>query len=166
MGRKTAACVLLFSYGLRDVPVDTHVGRVGGRLGLLRAGAGSEELHDEMLAITPPGAELELHINLIRHGRRDLPRPRPRLRGVRAAAPVPHRPRAPGRGAGRAVTRITDVTTWYLEMLEPSELRPSAPPRVEAQVVAGARSLPRVRPLPLHRRGRPVVLDRTAWAGA
>jgi endonuclease III len=70
VGRKTAACVLLFSFGLRDVPVDTHVGRVAGRLGLLRAGAGSEDLHDEMLAITPPGAELELHINLIRHGRR------------------------------------------------------------------------------------------------
>jgi endonuclease-3 len=70
VGRKTAACVLLFAYGLRDVPVDTHVGRVATRLGLLRAGAGSEELHDEMLAITPPGAELELHINLIRHGRR------------------------------------------------------------------------------------------------
>jgi endonuclease III len=70
VGRKTAACVLLFSFGLRDVPVDTHVGRVAVRLELLRAGAGFEELHDEMLQITPPGAELELHINLIRHGRR------------------------------------------------------------------------------------------------
>ncbi|MHB1809108.1 MAG: endonuclease III domain-containing protein, partial [Solirubrobacteraceae bacterium] len=29
VGRKTAACVLLFSFGLRDVPVDTHVSRVG-----------------------------------------------------------------------------------------------------------------------------------------
>ena len=38
VGRKTAACVLLFAYGLRDVPVDTHVSRVGMRLGLLRAG--------------------------------------------------------------------------------------------------------------------------------
>ena len=39
VGRKTAACVLLFSYGLRDVPVDTHVGRVATRLALLRPGA-------------------------------------------------------------------------------------------------------------------------------
>ena len=38
VGRKTAACVLLFAYGLRDVPVDTHVGRVGTRLGLLPRG--------------------------------------------------------------------------------------------------------------------------------
>ncbi|HSZ04792.1 MAG TPA: endonuclease III [Solirubrobacteraceae bacterium] len=70
VGRKTAACVLLFAFGLRDVPVDTHVSRVGTRLGLLRAGAPFEELHDEMLALTPPGQELELHVNLLRHGRR------------------------------------------------------------------------------------------------
>ena len=70
VGRKTAACVLLFAYGLREVPVDTHVSRVGTRLGLLRAGAPFEELHDVMLALTPPGHELELHVNLLRHGRR------------------------------------------------------------------------------------------------
>ena len=70
VGRKTAACVLLFAYGLRDVPVDTHVSRVGMRLGLLRTGAPFEELHDEMLALTPAGEELELHVNLLRHGRR------------------------------------------------------------------------------------------------
>ena len=62
--------MLLFAYGLRDVPVDTHVSRVGTRLGLLRAGAPFEELHDQMLALTPPGEELELHVNLLRHGRR------------------------------------------------------------------------------------------------
>jgi len=70
VGRKTAACVLLFSYGLRDIPVDTHVSRVGTRLGLLRPGASFEEQHDRMLALTPPGQELELHVNLLRHGRR------------------------------------------------------------------------------------------------
>jgi endonuclease-3 len=70
VGRKTAACVLLFAYGLHDVPVDTHVSRVGMRLHLLRPGAAFEELHDQMLALTPPGQELELHVNLLRHGRR------------------------------------------------------------------------------------------------
>ncbi len=70
VGRKTAACVLLFSYGLREIPVDTHVARVGTRLGLLRPRAPFEELHDTMLAITPPGEELEFHLNLLRHGRR------------------------------------------------------------------------------------------------
>jgi endonuclease III len=80
VGRKTAACVLLFSYGLRDVPVDTHVGRVATRLALLCPGARSEEQHDEMTALTPPGAELELHINLLRHGRRTCHAPRPACR--------------------------------------------------------------------------------------
>ena len=70
VGRKTAACVLLFAFGLRDVPVDTHVGRVATRLGLLRPGAPSAEQHDEIVALTPPGAELEMHVSLIRHGRR------------------------------------------------------------------------------------------------
>jgi endonuclease III len=70
VGRKTAACVLLFAYGLRDVPVDTHVSRVGARLHLLQDGAPFERMHDQMLALTPPGQELELHVNLLRHGRR------------------------------------------------------------------------------------------------
>jgi endonuclease-3 len=70
VGRKTAACVLLFALGMRDVPVDTHVSRVGTRLALFRPKAPFEEMHDEMLAITPRGQELEFHINLLRHGRR------------------------------------------------------------------------------------------------
>jgi endonuclease-3 len=78
VGRKTAACVLLFSYGRRDVPVDTHVSRVGTRLGLFRPGAPFEELHDDLLAMTRPGEELELHVNLLRHGRRTCEAQRPR----------------------------------------------------------------------------------------
>ncbi len=77
VGRKTAACVLLFSYGLRDVPVDTHVSRVGMRLRILRPGAPFEELHDEMLDLSPRGQELELHVNLLRHGRRTCHARRP-----------------------------------------------------------------------------------------
>jgi endonuclease III len=77
VGRKTAACVLLFAYGLRDVPVDTHVGRVASRLALLRPGAGSEEQHDAFLALTPAGAELEFHVNMLRHGRRTCHAQRP-----------------------------------------------------------------------------------------
>jgi endonuclease III len=77
VGRKTAACVLLFAFGMHDIPVDTHVSRVGWRLGLFREGAGFDELHDAMLALTPPGAELELHVNLLRHGRRTCHARRP-----------------------------------------------------------------------------------------
>ena len=77
VGRKTAACVLLFSFGMRDVPVDTHVSRVGTRLGLFRPAAPFEELHDSMLELTPHGQELELHLNLLRHGRRTCEARRP-----------------------------------------------------------------------------------------
>jgi endonuclease-3 len=77
VGRKTAACVLIFALGRPEIPVDTHVHRVGGRLGLFRPTASFDEAHDEMLAITPAEDAYELHINLIRHGRA-ICRPRPR----------------------------------------------------------------------------------------
>ena len=34
LGRKTAACVLIFTWGIPEIPVDVHIHRVGGRLGL------------------------------------------------------------------------------------------------------------------------------------
>ena len=95
VGRKTAACVLLFAYGLHDVPVDTHVSRVGTRLGLLRKGAPFEELHDEMLALTPPGEELELHVNLLRHGRRTCHARKPTCRECALARMCPSRKEFP-----------------------------------------------------------------------
>jgi endonuclease-3 len=77
VGRKTAACVMIFSFDRPEIPVDVHVHRVGGRLGLFREGAPFEEAHEEMRAITEPADAYELHINLITHGRR-VCRPRPR----------------------------------------------------------------------------------------
>jgi endonuclease-3 len=71
VGRKTAACVLLFSYGRPEVPVDTHVYRVGSRLGLFRPRASFNEAHDELLRLCgDPEDAYELHVLLIRHGRR------------------------------------------------------------------------------------------------
>ena len=92
VGRKTAACVLLFAFGLPDVPVDTHVSRVGMRLRLLRPGAPFEELHDEMLALTPRGQELELHVNLLRHGRRTCHARSPDCGACALARMCPSRP--------------------------------------------------------------------------
>ncbi len=99
--------MLLFALGLRDVPVDTHVSRVGMRLRLLLPGAGFEELHEEMLAITPPGAELELHVNLLRHGRRTCHARRPACAECALARMCPSRgcfaPQPPGMTA-KAIT--------------------------------------------------------------
>ncbi|MGI8801891.1 MAG: endonuclease III domain-containing protein, partial [Solirubrobacteraceae bacterium] len=64
------ACVLLFSFGHQELTFDTHPSRLATRLSLLRPRAPFPELHDAMLALTVPGEELELHMNLLRHGRR------------------------------------------------------------------------------------------------
>jgi endonuclease-3 len=71
IGRKTAACVLLFSYGIPDVPVDTHVFRVGWRLGLWPEKSKLEDAHDTLTALAADGDDAyEIHTNLLRHGRR------------------------------------------------------------------------------------------------
>lgn len=69
VGRKTAACVMIFSFDRPEIPVDTHVHRVGGRLALFRANASFDEAHDEMIRITPSEDAYEFHMNLITHGR-------------------------------------------------------------------------------------------------
>ncbi len=107
VGRKTAACVLLFSYGLRDVPVDTHVSRVGMRLELLEPGAPFERLHDQMLALTPPGEELELHVNLLRHGRRTCHARSPACASCDLARMCPSRGLFEAQPRGRTAKAIT-----------------------------------------------------------
>ena len=91
VGRKTAACVLLFALGMRDVPVDTHVSRVGTRLGLFRPGAPFVELHDEMLAITPRGRGAGAPPQPAAPRPPDLPRAASGMHGLRAGAHVPER---------------------------------------------------------------------------
>jgi endonuclease-3 len=78
VGRKTAACVLMFAFGRPDIPVDTHVFRVGTRLGLFRPSGSLEEAHDEMLRAIPPEDAVETHVSLIRHGRRTCTARNPR----------------------------------------------------------------------------------------
>jgi endonuclease-3 len=78
VGRKTAACVLLFSFGRPEVPVDTHVYRVTSRLGLIRPGASFDEAHDELLRLADPEDAYEVHVLLIRHGRRTCTAREPR----------------------------------------------------------------------------------------
>lgn len=93
VGRKTAACVLIFSFDRPEIPVDTHVHRVGGRLGLFRANASFEEAHDEMRRITPPEDAYEFHMNLIAHGRRLCRPARPRCEECALSRMCPYRRR-------------------------------------------------------------------------
>lgn len=70
VGPKTAAVVLLFAFGFPIMPVDTHVYRVSGRLGLVPEGTSIKETQRILEEIIPQDKYLSLHLNLIRHGRR------------------------------------------------------------------------------------------------
>jgi endonuclease III len=69
VGRKTAAVLLLFQLGYPYFPVDTHILRVGKRLGILPIKINPEGAHDLMDALVPDDIKYRLHVNLIEHGR-------------------------------------------------------------------------------------------------
>jgi endonuclease-3 len=69
VGPKTASCVLLFSLDRPAMPVDTHVHRVSGRLGLIPDGTSAERAHALLEAIIPPDQTYDAHMLFIRHGR-------------------------------------------------------------------------------------------------
>ena len=69
VGPKTAAIVLQFSLGKPAFPVDTHVHRVSGRLGLRPAKMNADQAHRHLAAILPPETYYAAHLNLIRLGR-------------------------------------------------------------------------------------------------
>ena len=69
VGPKTAAIVLLFSLNRPAFPVDTHVHRVTGRLGLRPEKMSADECHTYFESLLPPETYSAAHLNLIRHGR-------------------------------------------------------------------------------------------------
>ena len=91
VGRKTAACVLLFALGMRDVPVDTHVSRVGTRLGTVPAGCAvrGDARRDARDHATGRGARAASEHAAPRPA--DLSRAPAGVRRLRAPAHVPER---------------------------------------------------------------------------
>ncbi len=69
VGPKTASIVMLFALGRPALPVDTHVHRVSGRLGLIPPGTNAGKAHALLAAHGPPDSYYPMHVNLIRHGR-------------------------------------------------------------------------------------------------
>jgi endonuclease III len=69
VGPKTAAIVLCFSLGRPAFPVDTHVYRVTGRVGLRPEKMSVEDAHPYLESIFPPEAYYAAHLNIIRLGR-------------------------------------------------------------------------------------------------
>ena len=69
VGPKTAAIVLLFSMGIPAFPVDTHIYRVTGRIGLRPGKLSVEQTHEYLEERIPDEYYYDLHLNLIRLGR-------------------------------------------------------------------------------------------------
>ena len=69
VGPKTAAIVLCFSLGRPAFPVDTHVYRVTGRIGLRPEKISVEDAHPFLEGIFPPESYYAAHLNIIRLGR-------------------------------------------------------------------------------------------------
>jgi endonuclease III len=69
VGPKTAAIVLLFSLGRPAFPVDTHIYRVTGRIGLRPEKMSVEEAHTHLEELFPPETYYAAHLNIIRLGR-------------------------------------------------------------------------------------------------
>ncbi len=69
VGPKTAAIVLCFSLGKPAFPVDTHIYRVTGRIGLRPQKMTVEQAHRHLESVFPPDTYYAAHLNLIRLGR-------------------------------------------------------------------------------------------------
>ena len=69
VGPKTASIVLQFALGLPAFPVDTHVYRVSGRLGLRPLQMNVEKAHSHLAEQFPPESYYAAHLNIIRLGR-------------------------------------------------------------------------------------------------
>jgi endonuclease-3 len=75
VGPKTVACTLLFAFNRPVFPIDTHIFRIGRRLGLIPDKCSDEDAHGFMGKTIPKQRYYEVHINLIRLGRQ-ICRPR------------------------------------------------------------------------------------------
>ena len=60
---------MLFSLDLAAFPVDTHVHRLSGRLGLRPEAMSADQAHDQLAELFPPNNYIAAHLNIIRHGR-------------------------------------------------------------------------------------------------
>ncbi|MBA2286586.1 MAG: endonuclease III [Ktedonobacteraceae bacterium] len=101
VGPKTTACVLLFSCQQPLLPVDVHVHRVSGRLGLIGKKVTADNAHALLQALLPQDARsiYDFHKGLLRHGQRICVYERPRCKQC----------------------SITDLCDYYKTVVQPSQ---------------------------------------------
>jgi endonuclease-3 len=78
VGPKTVHCLLLFGLGRDAFPVDTHILRIGKRIGFIPKKIDAVKAHSWMIPLIPKGKSLSLHLNLIQFGRSICKAIRPR----------------------------------------------------------------------------------------
>ncbi|HET6380661.1 MAG TPA: endonuclease III [candidate division Zixibacteria bacterium] len=124
IGRKTAAIILLFTFGRPVLPVDTHVHRVATRLGMLPPRCPLERAHDLLEEVLEPDEVYPFHVELIRHGRDTCRAPRP----ICGLCP------------------LTDVCAYYRDVQRGRapvapvpKARPDEPPRYHDELIHGWR---------------------------
>ena len=69
VGLKTASIVMQFSLGIPAFPVDTHIYRVSGRIGLRPEKMNADQAHPHLAALFPSQEYGPAHLNMIRLGR-------------------------------------------------------------------------------------------------
>jgi len=69
VGPKTVHCLLLFGLQREAFPVDTHILRIGKRVGFIPEGMDADQAHRWVKSLIPEGKSFSLHLNLIRFGR-------------------------------------------------------------------------------------------------
>jgi endonuclease-3 len=67
VGRKTAACVMVYGFGKKALPVDTHVHRISNRLGLIQTQT-PEESEKELWKVLPDKYIMVYNELLVKHG--------------------------------------------------------------------------------------------------
>ena len=108
VGRKTAACVLLFGSHVPALPVDTHVHRVALRLGLVPPRTSPEATTDALEAALAAQRLLRLPRQPHPPRPRDLQGPPPALRDLPAARALSHGTRSIALSGAEDVTQRPD----------------------------------------------------------
>jgi len=69
LGKKTISCVLLFTLGRQEFPVDTHVHRISKQLKWIPPSSSRDDAYDYLNSVVPSNLKRDLHCLLIQHGR-------------------------------------------------------------------------------------------------
>ncbi len=69
VSKKVAKCVMMYTLGMRVLPVDSHVHRVAVRLGWTNRKR-ADQCHEELEALVAPALRNNFHVCCIAHGRK------------------------------------------------------------------------------------------------